>query len=122
MPPWAAHGVVSRAESTWVLLHGVGLEGETREKMGLGWRSPLTETHPEGLGRRTPRLCTPLPRPCLPQTGNLALGSVSTVAQSRFHNQVTAFKGRGAWMCFVGWDQAAVAGPYFGTCTLCISA
>lgn len=45
-----------------------------------------------------------MPGPCLPQTGELALGSVSIVAQSRFPNQVIAFKRHSGLMCFVGWD------------------
>lgn len=61
---------------------GVCLEGESREEVELGRHSPPIAL-PEGLGRRMLRLCTPcpdpLPVPCLPQTGELALGSVSTV-------------------------------------------
>lgn len=104
---------------------GVCLDGETREEEGLGWHSPPTETLPVGLGRRMLRLCTPLPRPCacaMIATNWGALGSMSAVAQTGHRDQVIAFKGRGVWMCFVAWDLAAVAGPYFGTCTLCISA
>lgn len=54
------------------------------------------------------------------------MGSMNTLAQPGYHDQVIAFKGHGAWMCFVGWDLAAVAGPFFGTfllgAHLCISA
>lgn len=54
--------------------------------------------------------------------GELSVGSMNTVAQSGYCDQVTACKGQGAWMCFVDWDLAAVAGPCFETCTLSISA
>lgn len=61
---------------------GLCLDGESRQEVRLGWHSPPVDTLPVRLGRRMLRLYAPLPRLYLPQNGELALGSMSTVAQS----------------------------------------
>lgn len=126
MPPWAAHGVVSWAESTWVLLHR-GVSGwRNQGGGGAGTAQPSHKDTSVRLGRRMLRLCAPLLRPyataIFATKWRDGFGQHEHSGTVHYHSQLIAFKGQGVWLWFVGWDLAAVAGPYFGTCPLYISA